>query len=356
MNGNKGRRASDGHASSVVKSYYPNMDIMRYILAIAVLIAHINFLTGSRIPFPLSSYEAVGGFFAISGFLMYPNYTRHNNLLRYTRQRARRILPPYIFIVIAAAIVFSAISTLSPSEYFSSKGFFEYLGANLSFLNWLQPELPGVFQGPQYISPAVNGSLWTMKVEWCLYFSVPIFVWLQSRMKKLRKYWLALAVIIISIAYRIVLSYLYFASGNEIYSILRRQIFGQLSFFYAGMLIYFIKDTFVRYPVVFLMLGILLRIMMNISVTCFVILEPFSISFIVLSLSLLPFDIKALRHRNNVSYEMYLFHYPIIQLGIYFGLHTAGMWVMATYSFAATVLLAIIVHCCTERWVFRVRH
>lgn len=56
------------HVSSRSGSYYPNMDIMRYVLSIAVIIAHINYLTGYRVYFPMTSFEAVGGCFAISGY------------------------------------------------------------------------------------------------------------------------------------------------------------------------------------------------------------------------------------------------------------------------------------------------
>ncbi len=329
------------------------MDIMRYLLATVVVIAHINYLTGFNIPFPISSFEGVGGFFAISGFLMYPNYVRHNNLLKYTLQRAKRILPPYFLIVIVSALGLSAISSLGINKYYLSKGLFEYLCANLSFLNWIHPDLPGVFVGPEYITSAVNGSLWTMKVEWCLYFSVPIFVLLLNHLGQAKRSLLALCIIIISIAYRFILSEIYYSTGNEIFNILRRQIFGQLSFFYAGMLIYFIKDYFVKHLYLFLILGIALRILMSISSTCSIIIEPFAISVIVLSLSLLPYDFKLLRHRNNISYEMYLFHFPIIQLAIYIGTTELGVWTTMAFVLGTTVILSLCANIAINRWILK---
>lgn len=326
------------------------MDIMRYILSIAVIIAHVDYLTSYNIYFPLSSFEAVGGFFAISGFLMYPNYIRHGNALRYTRQRARRILPPYAFIVIACALGFSLISDLPASSYFQSGGVTAYLGANISFLNWLHPDLPGVFQGESYVTQAVNGSLWTMKVEWCLYFSVPCFIWLSSKIKRIPTHWIALIIIVLSIIYRQVFTLLYYSTGNEIYNILRRQIFGQMAFFYVGMLIYFVKDIFTAHLWHILIAGVVCKIFLPyISPSLQIIIEPFAISAIVLALSLIPYDIKCLRHRNNVSYEMYLFHFPIIQLGIWLGLSSEGKTAMITYVFLATTLLAYIVHLFIER-------
>lgn len=357
MKNNVVRRVGICHASSVSCSYYPNMDLMRYVLSIAVIIAHVDYLTGYHIPFPLSSFEAVGGFFAISGFLMYPNYTRHRNALKYTRQRARRILPPYLFIVIACALGFSLISDLPVSNYFHSKGLAAYLAANISFLNWLHPDLPGVFQGDDYISSSVNGSLWTMKVEWCLYLSVPCFIWLSKKMKRLPCHWLALTIIVLSIIYRQMFTYLYASTGNEIYNILRRQIFGQLAFFYAGMLIYFIKDFFSDNLWTILIAGVVCKILLPyFSVTLQIIIEPFAISAIVMTMSLLPYDLKCLRHRYNISYEMYLFHFPIIQLGIWLGILSLGKLTMMAYVFLTTAILAFIVHIIIERYITHTRH
>ena len=333
------------------------MDLMRYVLSIAVIVAHVDYLAGFSIPFPLSSFEAVGGFFAISGFLMYPNYIRHGDALKYTRQRARRILPPYIFIVLACALGFCLVSDLPLNRYFSSEGLVAYIGANLSFLNWLHPDLPGVFQGPPYVSDAVNGSLWTMKVEWCLYFSVPCFIWILSLMKRLPPHWLALSVIVASIVYRLVFTYLYASTGSEIYNILCRQIFGQLAFFYSGMLVYFIKDFFTRHIWTILFLGIVAMMLLPHVVTeVQIVVEPFAITAIVMSLSLLPYDIRCLRHRNNISYEMYLFHFPLIQLGIWLGLCEAGSIVFWSYVFVSTALLALIVHLAVENRLRPARH
>lgn len=326
-------------------TYYPNMDLMRYVMSIAVIIAHINGAIGSDIPFFLTSYEAVGGFFAISGFLMYPNYIRHNNFKLYTLHRARRILPPYIFIVVAAALCLVAVSCLTWREYFLSSGFWKYLAANLSFLNWLHPDLPGVFQGVRYATSAVNPSLWTMKVEWCLYLSVPIFVFLQAHLSKLRKETLVLELIALSVLYRLIFTYFYFSTGSQIYDILRRQIFGQFSFFYAGMLIFFLRSKIERHPLFTIAIGFFLWVVMKCSPYWFsIFLEPFAISAVVLGISLLPYDITPLRHKNNISYHLYLFHYPVIQLGIYFGIAVCGPTAMTLYVFAVTTLLSLFAH------------
>ena len=54
--------------------YCPNMNFVRYIFAMGVLIEHVNVLAGFNIPFIFNSYERIGSIFALSGFLVYPSY------------------------------------------------------------------------------------------------------------------------------------------------------------------------------------------------------------------------------------------------------------------------------------------
>ena len=330
------------------KHYYPLMDWIRYILALAVIISHTNELTEFHVPFVLSSYEAVGGFFALSGFLMYPNYLAHNNLLKYTRQRARRILPPYILIVVAAGLSLGLISTLPLSEYYISTDLYKYLAANISFLNWLHPDLPGVFHEAEYRMSAVNGSLWTMKVEWCLYFSVPVFILILRKIRWIRREWLALTIIILSIAYRVAFNYLYEITEKEIFNILGRQIIGQLSFFYCGMIVYFHKDFFIKNRLIIFVISTILYIVYENCYTLLPILSPIAVTGMVMSVSLQPLNWKWLRHRSNISYEMYLSHFPIIQLSIYLGLTRTNLITEYSFVLVATIIFSLASHYCTE--------
>lgn len=321
-------------------TYYPNMDIVRYVLALAVIIAHTNLLAGYNVWFPVTSGDAVGGFFALSGFLMYPSFCKHRNLLKYTVSRARRILPPYFFIVLLCAIALVTVSSLPWNLYYASAGFWKYLLANLSFLNWLHPELPGVFEGNEFYMSAVNGSLWTMKVEWCLYFSVPVFVWWLSRIKRsFSQGTMAVIVVVMSMSYRWFFWWKYQQTGVEIYEILARQIFGQLAYFYCGILVYIYRDKFLKHLGKFFILGVLCYVIMHFSdaaVEIFV--APVATAIVFLSVSLCKRDIRWLRHSNNISYDMYLFHFPIIQLTVLWGVNKFGVWI----EFGVVILITVI--------------
>ena len=211
------------------------MDLVRYILSISVVIAHCNIILGTSIYWPVSSGIAVEGFFALSGYLMYGSYMKRNNWFSFVRSRARRIVPPYIKIVVAAALGFSLVSTLTVAEYFSPPGFWKYLGANLLFLNFLHPTLPGCFEGNNVT--AVNGSLWTIKVEWALYLTIPLFFFLlrKAKGKSASIACIFTAIGLFSLVYKELMEYLYMTTGKELFHILARQFVAQLYVFYAGV-------------------------------------------------------------------------------------------------------------------------
>lgn len=336
------------------KDFYPNMDIMRYVMALGVMVAHFNTLCGFNIPFIISSYDSVGGFFALSGFLMYPSFCKAKTIKVYVLHRAIRIMPPYIFTVLLFALGLSAISTYSPQEYFASSDFWKYLAANLSFANWLHPDLPGVFHGAEYLMPAVNGSLWTMKVEWCLYLSVPICFWLVRKLKT-RKEIMAIAMIVLSLIYRLIFLYLFVTTEKGIYEILGRQFFGQLSYFYCGMLIYFYKDFFKKHCYTLIAVTLPLAFVYKFIPLGNIILAPMVISILILSISMLKYTIPWLWHKNNLSYNLYLLHFPVFQLAVYFGIKEMSAWPAFFLTAIATISIAYIGNLLVDRPVFKLK-
>ena len=304
------------------------MDWVRYVLASAVVVAHYNILTGQSFFFPISSASAVGVFFGLSGFLVYASYERATSMSRYIANRARRILPPYLFVVIGCAFALAAVSTLSPRQYFADMAFWKYMAANLTFLNFLQPDLPGVFE--HSVTPAVNGSLWTLKVEWLLYLSIPLFCYVVHRFRQAFDY-VIVGTFLFSLLYRQLMQLQYESTGNELYRILSYQFAGQMVYFYTGVLVFRHLDWVDAHkmPVTMscitalsiagwmessLPSGFFLSLLLNL-------IQPFASVCIALVISISrPFFPSAIRRIGNCSYEMYLFHFPIIQLVCLWGL------------------------------------
>lgn len=316
------------------------MDIVRYYLAISVIIAHVSVLMGYNLWWPTTSHSAVGGFFALSGFLVYASYLKRPSLKSYVGARVRRILPSYSFIVLASALLLSAMSTLPPAQYFCSPDFWKYLGANLTFLNFLHPTLPGVFEGSEYAVPAVNGSLWTLKVEWMLYLSVPLVVALIGKIGDRYRQPVLWTILVLSILYALAMQLLYEASGREFYNILGRQFAGQLSYFYMGVILYFNRHWLTDRRLLSLAVIVALFLCREIVPYGYVTLSPIAVSASVLWVSLNGDWGRWLKHRDNISYDIYLFHFPVIQVAVGTGLSTQPAWVAVGAVCAVTALIA----------------
>jgi len=213
-----------------------NFDLLRLLFATAVFFVHAYVLSGSSILQPLtvflSSEVAVKSFFVVSGFLIFMSYENTNNLSRYLSKRLRRIYPAYFTVVMLCAILGVFFTLVSFENYFSV-AWLNYLTANLLFLNFLHPDLPGLFSTNQM--SAVNGALWTLKIEVMFYLSVPFFVWMMHR---LGRWQVLLGLYVVSLCYRVGIEMWGAASGSPIYQELLRQLPGQLVYFIAGASLY----------------------------------------------------------------------------------------------------------------------
>lgn len=327
--------------------FYPNMNLLRYLLSFGILINHFNVLGGHSVPYFIS-HDRIGGFFVLSGFLMYHSYSKLTGVKAFVIHRARRILPTYVFIVLLCAIGCVFVSNLTFWQYFTDVGFWKYLAANLSFLNWLSPDLPGVFQGPEFVEHSVNGSLWTMKVECMLDLSVPLFVWLLSK-TGWRKEYLAFGIILLSMISRLYIDNLYEKTGNHLYSILGRQVLTQMGFFYAGMLIYFLRSWVNKYKIDVIGIGLVLYIIGPFIPYGHIFIAPPAVALLFLGISMIGRTITAFIHVNCISYNIFLVHYPLIQICVWSGLNEYPIWVSLGSVLIATIILALF----TNRFIDR---
>ena len=324
-----------------------NLDIVRYYLSFAVLFAHFAELTGSANYFPTSSYTAVGGFFMLSGFLVFYSYLRSKSLKQYFLRRAQRIMPPYIAIVLLCAVGGMFITNLSVGEYFSSLQFWQYLGANLTFANFLQPALPGVFDGQVYES--VNGSLWTMKVEVLLYLSIPLSAWLMMRSSRV---WALVLIYVLSYLYKVWMGHMYVESGEMIYRIMQRQVGGQLLFFYSGVAILMYFDYFQRHIRLLFPIALAVGIASK-FVNWFDAIEPLCIAIVIIGFAYNCRWFVWMRRYDNIAYDIYLFHYPVIQLVVYWGLPERNIYLALAVVIGMTLLLSLLSWYFIERPVMR---
>ena len=197
-----------------------NFDLLRLLFSGIVVLVHAYELSGfqqlgifTRV---LSSTVAVKAFFVVSGFLIFMSYERSTTISAYSNKRIRRIYPAYFTVVMLCAIGLIAVSTKNIGDYLSLT-WVKYVFANLAFLNFLQPTLPGVFDSNKLT--AVNGALWTLKVE-AMFLSVPLFVFL---FRKFARFPILILVYCASVAYAEFFAIVAERTGSEIYMELGRQ-------------------------------------------------------------------------------------------------------------------------------------
>jgi len=279
-----------------------NFDFVRVLLAFIVFVGHMGALSAApelKI-FEKSPVEiAVFGFFIVSGFLIARSYDRSSSLKSYLKKRIKRIVPGYLLVVFLCATLLSLVSTLPVREYFSNTQVYKYLFWNSIFLNFKAPWLPGVF-GNQ----AVNGALWTLKVEMCYYFSVPLLFLLFGKDNRYRN-------ISLVIIYFLSLVYLnYFESLEKIS--LSKQIPGVLCYFIPGMLIYFNFEKFIQHKNILFIIALLtVWIDLIFDIKLF---SPMMIGIIVLYIT---YSFKFLNNfgkYGDFTYGIYIFHFPIIRV------------------------------------------
>jgi len=311
-------------------------DFIRYFLAFSVIIVHFCVLTGIDQFWFMSGMERVRSFFILSGFLVFYSYIKRPNVKEYAGKRFRRIYPAYFFVIIVCVVAGIFATSLPISEYLLSKQTYQYLLANLGFMNFLQPNLPGVFENNIY--PVVNGALWTLKVEVMFYISVPFVYFLLKRYNKLA---VMLGLLILSALYYEFCNVLYERSGNFLFLQLRKQFGGQFIYFFSGGLILLYFNLFQKYVKYIFPLAIVIYIFRE-DFIVFHYLEPLALASILIGFAYNFKYLNFLRKYDNISYGIYLFHFPVIQVVINYGLPGKNIYLAFFVVLIVTVLLSIL--------------
>ena len=169
-------------------------DLLRLAAALLVVVGHSWVLTGHVDPLTfLSGTNAgdlgVGVFFLLSGYLVSGSWLADPSLKRFAARRALRIYPAYALVVLVLTFLLGPlVTTLSPGQYLADGGTWRFLLGNLSIVH-MQFDLPGVFGHNPY-PDAVDGSLWTIRVEVLCYVGVAAL----GLLRFLRRRWILFTV------------------------------------------------------------------------------------------------------------------------------------------------------------------
>ncbi len=287
-----------------------NFDILRFLLAAIVFFVHSYDLSGleglSILSSTLSSEASVKSFFILSGFLIFMSYENSSSISSYFSKRIRRIYPAYLIVILASVLLGVFFTTLSVNQYWSFTSLKFFL-ANLTFLNFLQPELPGLFTNN--LHHAVNGALWTLKIEVMFYISVPLMVACFNRFGRLS---VMAFLFISSVIYSYVLFALAQSNGGGIFTELQRQLPGQLTFFIVGAAGYYYFETFKKYALYLVPISVLAFLLK--AHLPWTILEPLALGILVIYFATVFPYLGNFGKYGDFSYGIYILHFPILQL------------------------------------------
>lgn len=317
-----------------------NFDLLRFVLAFIVFLVHAHVLSQrpelSALSSTLSTDVAIRGFFVISGYLVLMSYDNSASLRDYFEKRIRRVYPAYALLIIASGLVGAFLTTLPLLDY-AAHGLLPYWIANLAFLNFVQPNLPGVFTGNPVA--AVNGALWTLKIEVLFYAALPL---IAAAIRSHRRWIVYVLLYASSLAYRSGMLELHNTSGDDLVLRLSRQLPGQLVYFTVGMALYSYRDRFMRYRYHLLAAAaVFYLVKQKIAMPA---LEPLALGVIIIYLA------TGIRYLGNfgrfgdLSYGVYIYHFPILQILIGAG------WFEREPSVALVAATTLVLGCAYLSW------
>jgi peptidoglycan/LPS O-acetylase OafA/YrhL len=319
-----------------------NFNLIRIYLSLSVLFFHVHELSQkaalgflNRI---FNGGRAVDAFFIISGYLIIKSYQRSSSTKEYFIKRIKRIYPAYLTIILLCALSGFLVSSYTIADYFGSAGLYKYILANLVFLNFIHPTLPGVFENNFF--HVVNGSLWSLKVEVGFYILLPLIVYLRSKIKFPILYGL---LFLLSAGYFFTMMHLYHTTRQDIFLFFSRQIPGELFFFIIGATVAEI-DGRLEFRKWIKRLGIpaVIALFLPLGIVGGAIAQALAIFFFAFTVPPLHYPFK----REDLSYGIYIYHFPVIQVLIHYGWFNWSPFLGLAASLLITIILAAL------SWIF----
>lgn len=281
--------------------------LVRWGAALLIVAFHCFVLTNHPQAHLFRPADAVHAFFVMSGFFSALAVGRRPRPLGYYAHRARRLVPPYAVVVAACVVVGALLSSWPLDQYIKSAETWRYLLANLSFLNFLQPTLPGVFAEGNHVVTAVNGALWTMKMEVMFALVVPVlYAMHQSERLGSLRHFLSL---ILTVGCFVGATY----AERKLVIGFPLHIMKQWVFFYAGFCASLYAERLSEHRRVIITGAIVFFVVAQYVFSLYYVLVPCAMAALLSLLGpcRLPAKTPLL---PPITFELYLVHFPIVQI------------------------------------------
>ncbi|KAF1691586.1 acyltransferase family protein [Pseudoxanthomonas koreensis] len=317
-----------------------NFDALRIVAAMAVIYGHARPLGGvPDIGFFGNSIQALAVkiFFVISGYLVAKSWVADPSPFRYLAKRGLRIFPGLLLLLLLTVLILGPLLTTLPlDKYFSNSNTWRYLFYNLI----LYPiySLPGVFENNVYPN-AVNGSLWSLPVEFLMYLVFPL-VYVCSRLDRTNR-------LLVAFTICLCVSSLYLLRGG---GELRHMVFHGTAlspvldvapYFFLGSIVGVTRVGSILDPGIALFLAVVAALLQPIGAVSTELLLYVIVPYCVLSLATIasPVIYRAGRW-GDPSYGIYLYGFVVQQTVYHFGAPGMSPFTNTFISIPIAVVLA----------------
>jgi peptidoglycan/LPS O-acetylase OafA/YrhL len=329
-----------------------SLNLIRLIFALAVLVHHAWPLSGTENSPAFAGDTlggwAVAGFFVISGYLITHSRFTHS-LGDYLVHRVARIVPAFVICLIVVAGMFAPVGYVKANG--SLDGFlgaattpFNYVFSNLG-LRMSVYDVAGTPAAVPYAG-VWNGSLWSIYFEFCCYLIVA-FIGLFALVRK--SPWPLTIFFLLSVAANVFMVRVSpYAQANYEFEMLVHL----LPFFLGGAVVYVWKHRIGIH-----WLPAVLSLAAAAALTAFFPAWGGGASGAFIAYGLLWISLwlpsPRLIKKNDVSYGIYIYAFPVQQLLALYGLHEHGLTAYICIAAALTFIPAVASWILLERPIMR---
>lgn len=331
-------------------SRHNSLNFIRLVLASIVVVDHALGLGGFNDPFAQFGPLAVYGFFGISGYLIAAS-ADHNSVGRYLWQRGLRIFPAFWVCLLLTAFLFGLLAWLHQN---SGCGVSCYVREPLGPLDyirqnfWLridQQTIANTLRGVPF-GLAWNGSLWSLFYEFTCYLMLAVFaVCTLLRHRRIMALvaiaaWVTELIFTWNMSLNSQVNVFHLADATRFLQLVPIFLFGTLLYLYRDK----VPDSMWLAAASALLVGLSFVIPLDgrdreFGLTLTNVFAP-ALAYLMIWLGIhLP--LHKVGARNDYSYGVYIYGYPVTQLLAVWGVYHWGVFGFTSSVFAVTAAFAV---------------
>ena len=296
--------------SQAIQKHSDNLTALRLLAACRVLYGHGFVCLGLPEPMfmqwlplgPLGVYI----FFSLSGYLVAQSWERDPSVFRFLIRRTLRIFPAlFVCTVLSVCVLGPLLTEVTQAEYWKSehtRGYFTNLYLYITYY------LPGVFTSNK-LPNAVNGSLWSLPVEFAMYLLIVIIGFVRALK------WGVLAAALVFMA--LSAGWAFQATEMLVYyrTDMRQLVLCGVYFFVGACMNQFKVDRF--FNLTYALAAVMVWLALSRWIVVFIMASWVFLPFIVLAFGTAKNSPLARLTPWDFSYGIYIYAFPIQQTIVY---------------------------------------